>query len=60
MKEFKCGAIVPGCPTVLHGESEQEILASVRTHAQDTHGMYEVPPEVDDAIRANITELPPA
>jgi predicted small metal-binding protein len=60
MKEFKCDAVVPGCPIVFRGESERAILASVEFHARDAHGMYEVPREVVDEIRANISELSPA
>jgi predicted small metal-binding protein len=56
MKEFKCGTIVPGCPTVFEGESESEILDQIGDHARDEHGMSDVPPEVVDQIRANITE----
>jgi predicted small metal-binding protein len=56
MKEFKCGTIVPGCSTVFEGESESEILDQIGDHARDAHGMNEVPPEVVDQIRANITQ----
>jgi predicted small metal-binding protein len=56
MKEFKCGTIVPGCSTVFEGESESEILNQIGNHARDDHGMNEVPPEVVDQIRANITD----
>jgi predicted small metal-binding protein len=56
MKEFKCGTIVPGCSTVFEGESESEILDQIGDHARDEHGMNEVPPEVVDQVRANITE----
>jgi len=60
MKQFECDAVVPGCPAVFSGESEPAILALVQFHARDTHGMYEVPREVVDEIRANISELSPA
>jgi predicted small metal-binding protein len=60
MKQFKCGAIVPGCGAVFEGESENAILQRISRHARDEHGMPEVPPEVVDMIRANITERPPA
>ena len=56
MKEFRCGAIVPGCETVFEGESEDEILQQIAVHARDDHGMHEVPPEVVDTIRAEIYE----
>jgi predicted small metal-binding protein len=60
MKEFRCGAIVPGCETKFEGESEQEILDQVWTHARDEHGMPEVPGEIVDRIRSSITERPSA
>jgi predicted small metal-binding protein len=56
MLEFRCGAIVPGCGTVFEAESESGILDQIADHARDEHGMHEVPPEVIDAIRANIQE----
>jgi predicted small metal-binding protein len=56
MKEFKCGAIVPGCKNTFQGESEEEILQQIELHARDAHGMHEVPPEVVDTIRAEIRE----
>jgi hypothetical protein len=45
-------------PTVFHGESEDAIFGLVEAHAWDTHATYEVPPEILDEIRANISELP--
>ena len=56
MKEFRCGAIVPGCETKFEGESEDESLQQIAVHARDAHGMHEVPPEVVDTIRAEISE----
>jgi predicted small metal-binding protein len=56
MKEFKCGALVPGCAAAFEGESEEEILQRIAAHARDEHGMDEVPPEVVDKIRASISE----
>ncbi|MDX6690928.1 MAG: hypothetical protein QOG15_2385 [Solirubrobacteraceae bacterium] len=56
MKEFKCGALVPGCDHVFEGSSDDEILEQVEVHARDAHGMDEVPPEVVDTIKATIIE----
>lgn len=56
MKQFRCGDLVPGCPTTFEGESEDEILEQVAAHARDEHGMDEVPPEVADDIRARMSE----
>jgi predicted small metal-binding protein len=56
VKEFRCGALVPGCPTTFQGASEEEILQQVAAHARDEHGMDEVPPEVVDKVRAEISD----
>jgi predicted small metal-binding protein len=56
VKEFACGALAPGCTHVFRGGSDDEILEQVEVHARDDHGMPEVPPEVADRIREQITE----
>jgi predicted small metal-binding protein len=56
VKQFRCGELVPGCDAHFEGESEEQVLTQVRSHARDEHGMDEVPPEVVDRIRAVITE----
>jgi predicted small metal-binding protein len=56
VKEFRCGDLVPGCPTTFQSESEEGILQQVAAHARDEHGMDEVPPEVVDKVRAEISE----
>ena len=57
MKEFMCGAIVPGCDARFEGATEEEILEQVAVHAREEHGMDEVPPDVADSVRAQITEV---
>ena len=57
MKQFNCGDVVPGCQWVTRSEDEQELFAAIHSHARDTHGMDEVPPEVVDAIQGVITEV---
>lgn len=56
MKEFSCGAVVPGCTAQFSAESEESILAQVAEHARVDHGMQSVPPEVVDQVRARIVE----
>lgn len=56
MKQFSCGAVVPGCTASFSAESEEAILSQVAEHAQKDHGMAEVPPEVVQQVRANITD----
>ena len=54
VKEFRCGDLVPGCEAVIRGESDEDILEQVAVHAREEHGMDEVPPEVQDTIRAKL------
>ncbi|MFL5864295.1 MAG: DUF1059 domain-containing protein [Solirubrobacteraceae bacterium] len=57
MKQFKCGDVVPGCQWVTRSDNEERLFADIHTHARETHGMDEVPPEVVDAIQHVITEV---
>ena len=57
MKQFSCGAVVPGCTATFSAESEEEILGQVAQHAKADHGMESVPDEVVDQVRANIQEV---
>ena len=59
MKQFRCGVLVPGCWATFHGETDEEILRQVVVHARDEHGVEQVPPEVVDEIRAEISEREP-
>jgi len=54
MKQFSCGAVVPGCDAKLNAESEQELLEQVAEHAQSVHGMDSVPPELVAQVREKI------
>lgn len=57
MKQFSCGAVVPGCTATFTGETEDEILGQVAVHAREDHGMDEVPDEVVEQVRAKIAEV---
>ena len=59
MKQFRCGVLVPGCYATFQGESDDEILRQVFVHAREEHGMDQVPPDVVNEIRAEITERNP-
>ena len=58
MKEFSCGSVVPACTARFVGETDDDILSQVAVHAQSDHGMDEVPAEVVEQVRANISEVP--
>lgn len=55
MKQFACGDVVPGCQATWERSTEDEILRDVAAHAASEHGMTEVPDDVVQAVRANIT-----
>ncbi len=58
MKQFSCGAVVPGCTATFTAQSDDEILGQVAEHAKADHGMQEVPDGVVDDVKANIREVP--
>jgi predicted small metal-binding protein len=57
MKQFSCGDVVPGCTFVTRHNDDDALWVEIASHARDTHGMDEVPPEVVDAIRDVIVEV---
>lgn len=56
MKEFSCGAVVPGCSARFAAASDEEILQQVAVHAREDHGIDEVSPELERQVRAEIVE----
>jgi predicted small metal-binding protein len=58
MKEFSCGAVVPGCDAHFSGNSVGEILGQVQVHAADAHGITEVTPELVEQVTAKIEDVP--
>ena len=56
MKQFACGTVVDGCDGVVTGETIDEVLDAAAAHAAEAHGMYEVPNELVEQIRAGITD----
>jgi len=56
MKEFSCGAVVPGCDATFEGRTEEDVLQQVAIHAADAHGMDDVPPELVATVRGLIRD----
>ncbi len=54
MKQFSCGAVVPGCTATFSAETEDELLGQVAEHAKADHGMETVPDEVVEQVKSNI------
>lgn len=57
MKQFSCGAVVPGCATVFTAPDEAGILAQIGPHARDDHGVAEPPAELVQQVRAAIVDV---
>ena len=50
MKELKCRDAGFDCDAVVHGETEDDVLAQTGPHAREAHGV-EVTPEMAAQIR---------
>jgi predicted small metal-binding protein len=62
MQRFRCGEVVPGCAAEFGGSAGQ-ILSAMAEHVRSEHGLPELPPEMDQAIRNHVRgdwEPPPS
>jgi len=57
MKQFYCGAVIPGRQAKLTVETEQAILVRVARHAAREHGPKQSPPSVVVQARGQIREV---
>ena len=57
-KVLRCGDIVPGCDYRAEGETEDEVLQKAAKHADEAHGIKEVPPELMAKVKAAIHDEP--
>ena len=54
MASFKCKDIGMKCGFEIKDDNEDELMKLVAMHAQNTHGMKEVPPETVEKIKKAI------
>jgi predicted small metal-binding protein len=54
MERFRCGDLIPGCDAEFSG-GEPEIVAAMDDHVRAEHGLPELPPELERAIRSAMT-----
>ena len=56
-KIVECSKVDPssGCPHVVRGETEEELMKNTAEHAK-SHGIVEVTPELMERVRANIRD----
>ena len=55
-KELHCGEIMEGCPEVIRGETEEEVLKKGAQHAREAHGIDSLDDETMRAVKAKIRE----
>jgi predicted small metal-binding protein len=56
MKTLTCRDVGVDCDFVAQGETEQEVMEKTRQHARQDHGFEEIPPELEDKVRAAIRD----
>ena len=57
MKEFDCGALVPGCTWRARHETEAEVMRAAAQHLREIHGEMMMREHTVDAIRSRIETL---
>lgn len=55
MKEFQCGALVPGCDWHTRHEDEAEIIRRASEHMRQAHDETVIRETMVEAIRSRIT-----
>ena len=53
-KHIACGDVVAGCQFTAQAGTEEELLAAVKAHAAEDHGVKEVTPELAAKVKAAI------
>jgi predicted small metal-binding protein len=53
-KTLKCGDVMPGCNTTIHGDSDHDVLRKAAQHAKTDHQMETMPPEVLSQVKSAI------
>jgi predicted small metal-binding protein len=51
-KLLRCGDVIPGCPAIIEGATEQEVMTEMAEHAKYEHAMPELSPEFQRTILA--------
>ena len=55
-KVLRCGDVMPGCDTVIHGKTEDEVLAKAEEHVHKEHNMHFILPSTLNQIEAAIKD----
>ena len=49
-----CGDVMPGCAARFESTDQDQLLAQVADHAAAEHGIFEITPEVTQAVGSRI------
>ena len=55
-KRIECKNVVPGCTWTGSAETEDALVQQVVEHAAEVHGVKEVTPELEAAVKAAIKD----
>ena len=55
-KELRCGELIPGCPTVVEGKDENEVMTKAAEHARQAHNIQTMTPELASKVKAAIRD----
>ena len=55
-RTFRCADAGTQCDYIARGQTDDEVMQDVGRHAQEVHGMQEVPPSLVDQIRGQIRD----
>ncbi len=53
-KTLRCGDLFPGCPSVIRGETSDEVIINLAQHAHVMHNLREFTPELLRKVHAAI------
>ena len=57
-KAFRCSDVMPGCdcPAVIEGKDDAEVMAKAAEHAKTSHGLFSIPAEIAEKVRAALRD----
>ena len=58
-KKISCGAVVPGCAYVAHGNDEAEAVRQLAEHVRAAHGLDRMSPSLQAKVHRAIEALDP-
>ncbi len=53
---LECGAIVPGCKFIIHGDDEEDVVMKAIEHMHEAHDIEHVSDHLKARIRAAMKE----